>query len=149
MRKLELLLLVMLAGLLLLLIGIGAYVSLQTQEITEKELNQSVTTRRITNQTPYDTEDKTNSENPKLSEIQKDHFNYYIIIGSFKTLAQAQKYADIKSRSLNIKIDILPPVKDDYYRISCGKFPALKEAEANLSHIQASIINDAWILTVK
>ncbi len=74
---------------------------------------------------------------------------YYIIVGSFGNLKQAQQESEKLINSLNTNIIILPPTKEIYFRISYGKYSSLEEAKATIISVKKTVKSDAWILSVR
>ena len=81
----------------------------------------------------------------------KGHVDYYIIVGSFRNLRQAQQKAEKLMTDLDTNIIILPPTKEGLFRISYGKYSAIEDAKATIisKNIRKTIISDAWILSVR
>jgi hypothetical protein len=75
--------------------------------------------------------------------------NCYIIIESFKNLTQAQQRAEKLKNDFNANFIVLPPTAEGYYRISCGKYSTLEEAESAIKSIKTNIRSDAWIFSAK
>jgi cell division protein FtsN len=73
--------------------------------------------------------------------------DYYIIVGSFKNLTQAEQKAEKLTHDLNSNITVLPATMDGYYRISCGKYSTLEEAKSTINRIRTNISPAAWILS--
>lgn len=71
--------------------------------------------------------------------------DYYIIIGSFKTLSQAQEGADKIAKLYNEEIIVLPPTKEGNYRISYGRYPTPEEAALAIKNVREQVKSDAWI----
>jgi len=84
------------------------------------------------------------SDSAGNDKIQAD---IYIIVGSFENLIQAQQKAKELANDRNLNIIVLPPSKEGYYRISCGKYSTLEEAKIANKSIRKNINPDAWILT--
>jgi cell division protein FtsN len=101
--------------------------------------------------------------NPKKPDIQKTSLKdsletdvgnkvkagYYIIVGSFRNLTQAQQKAGKLITGFKTDIIVLSPTTEGYYRISCGKYSTLEEASARIKDVRANIDSAAWILSVK
>jgi hypothetical protein len=75
--------------------------------------------------------------------------DYYIIVGSFGNLMQAQQKADKLTNVFNTNIIVLPVTKEGYYRVSCGKYSTLEKAKDTLKSIRTNISKEAWIFSVK
>jgi hypothetical protein len=84
----------------------------------------------------------------KVSD-DKVHIGYYIIVGSYKNLKEAQKKVEKLRNDLNANVIALSPTKEGYYRISYGEYSTLEEARSKLNSIRAEVSNDAWILSDK
>ena len=81
----------------------------------------------------------------------KVRIDYYIIVGSFRNLIQAQEKAEKLINDLNTNIIILPPTKESLYRISYGKYSTYEDAKTTIKSksIRETISSDIWILSVK
>jgi hypothetical protein len=80
------------------------------------------------------------------SKVQVD---YYIIIGSFKNLMQAEQKAERLKNDFDTDIIVLPPTTEGNYRISYGKYSSPEEAKTKIKSIRKNINPDAWILSIK
>lgn len=76
-----------------------------------------------------------------------DH--YFIIVGSFRNLLQAQNKAEKLKNDFNTNFIVLPPGKEGYYRISYGEYTTLEEAKSTSERIKAEISSDVWIYSEK
>jgi len=85
------------------------------------------------------------SETDKGDNLKVD---YYIIVGSYGKIYQAQQKAEKLTKDFNANIIILPPTKEGYYRISFGKYSTQEEAKSTINQIRNSINPDAWIFTL-
>jgi len=74
--------------------------------------------------------------------------SYYLIVGSFTDVIQAEQVAEKYTLIFDADILILPPTTKGYYRISCGKYAAGEEADAALASARQSRYPDAWLLAV-
>jgi hypothetical protein len=74
---------------------------------------------------------------------------YYLIVGSFTDITQAQQIAEEYEDIFGTGILILPPTPEGYYRISCGTYLTGKEANAALDDVRKNHYPDAWILEAK
>jgi hypothetical protein len=86
------------------------------------------------------------SETDGDDKVQVD---YYIIIGSFRNLTQAQQRAEKLINDFNTNTIVLPPTTEGYYRISYGKYSTLEEAKSAIKSIRTNICSDPWIFSVK
>ena len=120
---------------------------LPSAKITLKDSDPAVVPYR----SPKDTamEESIISDSKETDRESGKQGNYYIIVGSFKNLTQAQQGAKKIINVLNKQIIILPPTTKGYYRISYGNYSTLEEANANLISIRKNINPDAWIFSVK
>ena len=85
-----------------------------------------------------------------IQDIEKN-FSYVTVVGSFKSLENAQKYAKELSEN-NSNISILPVTKDGNYRVTAGKsysFFNLEDAVDERNTIRNSITEKAWTLLTK
>ena len=89
------------------------------------------------------------SNSPEKDNNDKIQVNYYIIIGSFGDLVQAQQKAGKLKNDHKADIIVLPPTKEGNYRISYGKYSSLEEAKTMINSVRATIKPDAWIFSVK
>jgi len=80
------------------------------------------------------------------NKVQAD---YYIIIGSFRNLMQAEQKAERLKNDSNTDIIVLPPTTEGNYRISYGKYSSLEEAKTKIKSIKKNINPEAWIFSVK
>ena len=83
----------------------------------------------------------------KVNEEVKS--GYYIIVGSFNNLPQAQQEVEGLNKYPNLNVAILPLTKEGNYRISCGKYASIEEAKSQIENIKTNIKFDAWILKEK
>jgi hypothetical protein len=74
---------------------------------------------------------------------------YYLIVGSFTDMTQAQQMAEKYEDTFGTGILILPPTPEGYYRISCGRYLTGKEADAALVAVRQNHYPDAWVLAAK
>ena len=91
-------------------------------------------------------DDSTVKSLPDAIDIKQAGKGYYIIVGSFTDLAQAQRQAEKYTTDYGAVILILPPSAMGYYRISHGRYDTGEEAEAALIDIRNDHFPDAWIL---
>ena len=73
---------------------------------------------------------------------------FYIIIGSFKSVAQAQQNAEEIKNKFNADIIVLPPTHQGLYRISYGIYSTREEAESAIAGIRKNIGPDVWVYSV-
>ena len=73
---------------------------------------------------------------------------FYIIIGSFKSVAQAQQNAAEIKNKFNADIIMLPPTQQGLYRISYGKYSTREEAEASIAGIRTNFGSGVWIYSI-
>lgn len=73
---------------------------------------------------------------------------FYIIIGSFKSVAQAQQNAAEIKNKFNTDIIVLPPTPQGLYRISYGIYSTREEAESAIAGIRKNIGPDVWVYSV-
>ncbi len=74
---------------------------------------------------------------------------FYLIVGSFTDITQAQEMAEKYEDIYGTGILILPPTPEGYYRISCGRYLTGKEADAALTAVRQNHYPDAWVLAAK
>jgi hypothetical protein len=74
--------------------------------------------------------------------------DYYIIVGSYRNLKQAQQKAEILRNDFNTNIIVLSTATEGYYRISYGKYSTLDEAKSVINSVRTKISSDAWIFTL-
>jgi SPOR domain len=86
------------------------------------------------------------SEKDGKDKVQVD---YYIIIGSYRNLKQAQQKAKKLINDFSTNIIILPSLKEGCYRISYGKYSTLEEAKTTIKNVRTKINSDAWIFSLK
>ncbi len=79
----------------------------------------------------------------------KAQVDYYIIIGSFRDLKQAEQKAERLKNDFDTDIIVLPPTTEGNYRISYGKYSSLEEAKTKIKSIKKNINPDAWIFSAK
>jgi len=78
-----------------------------------------------------------------------ERIDYYIIVESIRNLTQAQQKAEKLINDFNSDFILLPPTKEGFNRISCGRYFTLEEAKSKIKSIRTNIRSDAWILSVK
>ena len=88
-------------------------------------------------------------DSSKTEGYHKVQASYYIIVGSYKNIMQAQQRADKIKIDFNTNTIILPATKEGYFRISCGKCSTLEQANAQINSIRTNINSEAWILSVE
>jgi hypothetical protein len=89
------------------------------------------------------------SDSPETDGDDKIQVDYYIIVGAYRNLTQAQQKAEKLINDFDTNIIVLPPTVDGYYRISYGKYSTLEEAKSIIKSIKTKINSDAWILSGK
>jgi cell division protein FtsN len=88
-------------------------------------------------------------DNTKTGGDDKLQVDYYIIVGSYRNLKQAQQKAEKLINDFNANIILLPPTAEGYYRISYGKYSTLEETKSTIKSIRTNISSDPWIFSVK
>jgi len=73
---------------------------------------------------------------------------FYIVVGSFKSVAQAQQNAAELKNKFNANIIVLPPTPQGLYRISYGIYSTREEAESAIADIRKNIGPDVWVYSV-
>lgn len=84
---------------------------------------------------------------PKSKSKSDSVVDYYIIVGGHKDLKTAQQKAEMLKKQFNTDFLVLPPTKEGYFRVSCGKYATLEEARAALNSVRTTIRDDVWILS--
>jgi len=92
-----------------------------------------------------DTKTETETETDADDRLQVE---YHIIVASFRNLTLAQGKAEKFKNDFNLNFNLFLSTEGNY-RISCGKYSSLEEAEAIIRSIRKNITSDAWILSVK
>ena len=77
------------------------------------------------------------------------HTDYYIIVGSFNDLQQAQQKAKELRDGSETNIIVLPATSEGYYRVSYGKYSTLEKVNSTIKSIRKEINSEAWILSLK
>ena len=93
--------------------------------------------------------ESTIADSPQTYVSEKVPSGYYIIVGSFKSLSQAQQNAVEITNKFNANIIMLPPTPQGLYRISYGKYNTREEAESSIAGIRTNFGSDVWIYSVK
>ena len=88
----------------------------------------------------------TPDHSPEADVEKKAEIEYYIILESLRSLAQAQQRAEKLRNDMNADIFVLPPTKEGYYRISYGKFSSIEEARLASKRLKTTVSKDVWIL---
>ena len=119
----------------------------QSRDLTLKEIIQIESQNSIQKKPAVQ---EVNSE-VKSDEVydEKVMTSYYIIIGSYNNIINAQKAADEIVNDSNINIIILPLTKEGYTRISYGKYATREAAESEIKNVKDTINPNAWILEDK
>lgn len=120
---------------------------MQPEEITLKDFQKGVALQKSTKELSLQETNLVDSSKTNGNDQIQD--NYYIIVGSFKILRQAQQKAEKLTNNFNANIIMLPPTKEGNYRISYGKYSTPEEAQAIIKSIRADISPDAWIFSEK
>lgn len=94
-------------------------------------------------------QESTLTESPQKYVSEKVPSGYYVIVGSFKSLIQAQQNAAEIANKFNSNIIMLPPTPQGLYRISYGKYNTREEAESSIAGIRTNFGSGVWIYTVK
>jgi len=118
----------------------------QREKHTIKELTPAVIPQKNIKETATQETTLADSSETGGNKVQAD---YYIIIGSFKNLMQAEQKAERLKNDFDTDIIVLPPTTEGNYRISYGKYFSLEEAKTKLKSIKKNINPDAWIFSVK
>jgi hypothetical protein len=122
------------------------YNELPRRKIPLEENDSDVATRSITGESYKP--DTTHIDKPEPAVKPEVTGDYYIIIGSFKTLSQAQEGAAKIAKLYNADIIVLPPTKEGNYRISYGRYPTPEDAALAISNVREKVKSDAWIFKV-
>jgi hypothetical protein len=124
------------------------YIITQPQEITLKD-NPHAGVPQVSQNEPAMQEitiiDSTKTDRKDKIEVD----NYYIIVGSFRTLTEAHQKAEKLTKDFHANIIVLPPTTQGNYRISCGKYSTIEEAESKIKGIRTKISSDEWIFSLK
>lgn len=94
-------------------------------------------------------QESTAADSSQTSVSEKVPQGFYIIIGSYKSSAQARQNAAEISNKFNADIIMLPPTPQGLYRISYGKYKTREEAESAIAGIRTNFGSGVWIYTVK
>ena len=89
------------------------------------------------------------NDSPETQHNDIVKVDYYIIVGSFRNMIQAQQKAEKLLKNFKTDFIVLPATKEGYYRISGGKYSTLEEAKAKINGIRTNIDSEAWIYSVK
>jgi cell division septation protein DedD len=122
-------------------------ITLPPRRITLKDVPPTVTPQTSPKEPVKQESTFTHSQQTYVSE--KVPSGYYIIVGSFKSLIQAQQNAAEIANKFNAKIIMLPPTPQGLYRISYGKYNTREEAESSIAGIRTNFGPDVWIYSVK
>ena len=93
-------------------------------------------------------QENTPSDSQQTYVSEKVQPGFYIIIGSFKSVAQAQQNAAELKNKFNANIIVLPPTPQGLYRISYGIYSTREEAESAIAGIRKNIGPDVWVYSV-
>ena len=94
-------------------------------------------------------QEKTLADSQQTYVSEKAEPGFYIIIGSFKSAAQAQQNAAEIKNKFNADIIVLPPTSQGLYRISYGIYSTREEAESAITGIKENIGPDVWVYSAK
>lgn len=113
----------------------------ETKISTESDIKTTEESTETLLTNPIKTEsDKADVVNEVISSPQ-----YYIIAGSFKTIANADKYMlQLKQKGFNA--DVVGKNKFDNYRVYFNSYTSFAEANEQLAIVRRDEIADAWIL---
>jgi hypothetical protein len=120
---------------------------MQPEEITLKDFQKGVAPQKSTKELSLQETNLVDSSKTNGNDQIQD--NYYIIVGSFKILRQAQQKAEKLTNDFSANIIMLPPTKEGNYRISYGKYSTPEEAQAIIKSIRTDISPDAWVFSEK
>jgi len=93
-------------------------------------------------------QENTPSDSQQTYISEKVQPGFYIVVGSFKSVAQAQQNAAELKNKFNADIIVLPPTPQGLYRISYGIYSTREEAESAIAGIRKNIGPDVWIYSV-
>jgi hypothetical protein len=117
----------------------------KSRDITLKELNRAVPPHARPKEPAM--QETTSIDSLEKYGNDRVQIDCYIIVESFKNLTQAQQRAEKLINDFHANFIVLPPTAEGYYRISCGKYSKLEEAESAIKSIRTNIRSDAWILS--
>jgi hypothetical protein len=87
------------------------------------------------------------TERPDVNNNELRQTEFYIIIGSFKNLSEAQQLVGTMRKNSTMDIIVLPPTTEGNYRVSYGRYSTYDEASLSIKAIRANIKPDAWIFS--
>jgi cell division septation protein DedD len=93
-------------------------------------------------------QENTPSDSQQTYVSEKVQPGFYIVVGSFKSVAQAQQNAAELKNKFNANIIVLPPTPQGLYRISYGIYSTREEAESAIAGIRKNIGPDVWVYSV-
>jgi len=93
-------------------------------------------------------QENTPSDSQQTYISEKVQPGFYIVVGSFKSVAQAQQNAAELKNKFNANIIVLPPTPQGLYRISYGIYSTREEAESAIADIRKNIGPDVWVYSV-
>ncbi len=88
----------------------------------------------------------TNDDEAEFPYIDTEGGKYYVIVGSFTNLQEAQNEARRLRSLYRCQANVLPISENRRYRISFNEYTSLMDAEAALKSVRNNIRADAWIL---
>jgi hypothetical protein len=119
----------------------------QRGQHTLKDLTPAVVPHKNTKEPAM--QETTLIDSSETDDNDRMQVDYYIIIGSFRDLKQAQQKAERLKNDFDTDIIVLPPTTEGNYRISYGKYSSPEEAKTKIKSIIKNINPDAWILSIK
>lgn len=123
-------------------------ISSPSTDITLKDISPTMAQHKGTTEEPASLE-TSHFDSLKTDNGVREQFDYYIIVGSFRNLKQAQHAAEELLNDFKTNIIILPQTAEGLYRISNGKYSSLEEAKSKIKSIRTTIRSDAWIFSLK
>ena len=93
-------------------------------------------------------QENTPADSQQTYVSEKVQPGFYIVVGSFKSVAQAQQNAEEIKNKFNADIIVLPPTPQGLYRISYGIYSTREEAESAIAGIRKNIGPDVWVYSV-
>ena len=93
-------------------------------------------------------QENTPADSQQTYVSEKVQPGFYIVVGSFKSVAQAQQNAAELKNKFNANIIVLPPTPQGLYRISYGIYSTREEAESAIAGIRKNIGPDVWVYSV-
>jgi len=93
-------------------------------------------------------QENTPADSQQTYVSEKVQPGFYIVVGSFKSVAQAQQNAAELKNKFNADIIVLPSTPQGLYRISYGIYSTREEAESAIAGIRKNIGPDVWVYSV-